>query len=84
MSSANYDVELLHLKEAHFDLRKLESVMTNQPEPEPSNTMVISTKGSVATVTKSPESNNILLKWCQPRSSSVGKAGEFFMSFMHV
>ncbi|XP_071784159.1 integrator complex subunit 13-like [Asterias amurensis] len=71
MSSANYDVELLHLKEAHFDLRKLESVMTNQPEPEPSNTMVISTKGPVATVTKSPESNNILLKWCQPRSSSV-------------
>ncbi|XP_022105376.1 integrator complex subunit 13-like [Acanthaster planci] len=71
MSSANYDVELLHLKDAHSELRKLEAIMTNQPEPEPSNTMVISTKGPVATVTKSPESNNILLKWCQPRSNSV-------------
>ncbi|XP_038061672.1 integrator complex subunit 13-like isoform X2 [Patiria miniata] len=71
MSSANYDVELLHLKEAHSELRKLEAIMNNQPEPEPSNTMVISTKGPVATVTKSPESNTILLKWCQPRSSSV-------------
>ncbi|XP_071960200.1 integrator complex subunit 13-like isoform X2 [Antedon mediterranea] len=56
-SSANYDVELLHHKDGHKEVRK----NTSQSP---------SSSGDAGHKLLSQEENNILLKWCSPRGMS--------------
>ncbi|XP_033114593.1 integrator complex subunit 13-like [Anneissia japonica] len=56
-SSANYDVELLHHKDGHKEVRK-------------STSQSASSSGDTSLKVLGQEENNIILKWCSPRGMS--------------